>query len=303
MDCGGDRIEKASVRIFRKVDDDLCSGCYRPRNYDVQHDSTVGAGRVFSGTVAATADRDCRYVRHDGYVEISPIVAQIAGIEPATQLDKSNALSRSIDAGWEVIQGRHLRRRVREARSIGTGIDLFAKSSKMWLRLWTIVETENALDDVIQIRGNMEWPRAPAIPASGVLVFLQFDTKRRSHGGHGARKNDGSACNAPFLHCQSPFAGKRFEPSNALRLGSVTLLEFTATQEGALLDWLREDISVDQRLVASAMAQKNGHSNFFVRVCRTYLTRSRERSAQTAGKYNIFLQSRHKFPRQTSPSS
>jgi hypothetical protein len=64
----------------------------------------------------------------------------------------------------------------------------------------------------------------------------------------------------------------------------MLLLEFLAAQNRTFLNWFREFIRADHRLLPGTGSQAYGHVHRFIRVGWAYLSRSFHRSALTTGK-------------------
>jgi hypothetical protein len=142
----------------------------------------------------------------------------------------------------------------------------------MWLGLRAIIQAKDTFDYVVKFRRKVDQPRAPAVSAAWVFVFLQFDAKRLVHGRNGAGENDGPARWALFLHQKFVLPGKRLDESNAVRVRTVALFEFFATQDDSFLNRFREFSSVDNRLLPCARAQTDCHVHSFVGISWAYLS-------------------------------
>ena len=208
MHGGCDRIQKAGVRVLRKVSDDLCAGRDRAGHFNIQHHFAIRAVRVSGGIVAAVADRNRRHGGRLGQLELAPVIAEIRRVVTAAQFDQRDTFSGSVYACGKVVKRGDLNRRVGQAHGSGTDAAAPLPPTKMRFGLRAIIQAKDTFDHVLQFRRKVDRSCAPAVSTVGMLVFLQFDAKRFVHGSNRSGENDGPAAWALFLHREFVLPGK-----------------------------------------------------------------------------------------------
>src|ERR1700732_4968904 len=105
----------------------------------------------------------------------------------------------------------------------------------MRVSLRAVVQTEYALNDIVQIGRKLHGAGAAAIFSVGMLILLEHHAEGITHGSHSAGEDDGPARRTGFHHCESVVAGKSLDTGNIGRIGPVALLILSAAEGRAFL--------------------------------------------------------------------
>src|ERR1022692_4064488 len=140
--------------------------------------------------------------------------------------------------------------------------------------LGTIIQAEDALDYILEIRRKLNRSGASAVVATWMFVLFQLDAKRLVHCSHCPGENDCPARRALFFYREIVFAGKRLDTGDATGIRPMQLLEFLAVQNFAFLNRFLEFVGVNNRLFSGAGSQTNCHVYYFGGVGWGYLSRS-----------------------------
>ena len=167
-------------------------------------------------------NRHARHARH-GQTQRGEVGLQVGHRETAAELDDRDALTGPVYARGKVVKLRNLG--WGELRQIAAGCMSRPRSlasSEVRPRLRTIVQTEDAHDDALEIRRDHDRPRAsPVAPGFRMRVLLKRDAERGADVGGVAREDHAAPRDAGFHDRQFVGLGKRLDLGDVFGHGTV----------------------------------------------------------------------------------
>ena len=140
--------------------------------------------------------------------------------------------------------------------------------AEVWLRRRAIVESEDALDDTVELGRNVD----RSLPtAEGAAIRMVVQVELHAEGGadvrDGARQHDAAPARAALDNRQAMRPGERFYARKVGWIGAETVRECLASEVVAGLGWLRRElVDLGYEIALGARAYAYGDFYAFVRV-------------------------------------